>query len=194
MIMFDSLNAYNYEDFRQRYRRSYGFLTINNNKRVVYVSEVSRDKVTFNTTGVEGCYAYAKGDVQFEFLPITRGWHYTSGYGPLLLQRIPERQWCRGISLNNTSVSKFSTRGELTRIDVNLSMFEDVFINKPEMPEADGFILNKYFLLSDTFKKVFFLGSPIGKFIKNKITLDDRQVSQELIDFIKRKNLDIVVQ
>lgn len=194
--MLDTLTMYNREDFNQRYARSYGWFIHPETgvKSLVYVRKVERDKVTFDTEKGE-FYAYSGTNVQFEFLPITRGWFYTSIFGPVILQRVPAKQFSRGISDSNTSVRYFGMGDFLREKSLSLLILQEVFgakpITKPTLRNffavpSMGFIMNPYFLLWKD--KVFFYDVQVGTITGEEITLTDSIIKQELQDCINRND------
>ncbi len=194
--MLDTLTMYNRDDFNQRYARSYGWFIHPETgaKTLVYVRKVERDKVTFETEKGE-FYAYSGTNVQFEFLPITRGWFHTSNFGPVILQRVPAKQFSRGISDSNTSVRYFGLSDSLREKALSLGILQDVFgatpVTKPNLQDffanpALGFIMNPYFLLWKD--GVFFYDVQVGTITGEVITLTDSIIKQELQDYINRND------
>jgi len=196
--MLDTLTPFNRDDFNQRYNKSFGWYVCptTQKKLLVYVKRVDRDRVSFLSDSGE-YFAYAGTDVFFEFLPITRGW-FTTRSLPILLQRVPAKQFCRGISEQNTSVSSFLPDGRLTEVELTLDKLQDVFtpVAKPSFaafldhPEK-GFVINPFFTLHGF--ALYFYGAVIGTRKDQSITLTNFLVKQELEDAIRRAALPLVV-
>jgi hypothetical protein len=189
--VIDSLTPLNAADFKQRYLRSYGFLVGDDNTRkLVYISEVASRMVKFSCLEGKDFFVNAGSGVNFEFLPITRGWFNTRN-GPVLLQRVPAKQYTRGISGNNTRVYQLNKSGDVVQCDISLDVLLDVFVNKPPMKPEDGVLINKFFLLAKG--NVYFYNEVVGTYKNNKIALTEASVRQELSDFIRRQELPYVL-
>ena len=189
--MRDSPSSLDAEGWRQRYRHSYGFLVSpDETKTLCYISDVTRREVMFNTTGGQDFFAYHDKGSVFEFLPITRGWFFTTSIGWCLLTRVPARQWTRGISESNTRVDHIDAKGKLVEKNLTLEILEDVFIQKPKSP--DGLPNGTVFLITkDT---IYFYSQKVGKVVENTITLDSALVQQEVKDFIRRQGFSYKVE
>lgn len=200
--MLDSLTRYNRDDFLQRYAKSYGWLVNpDKSKRLVYIKKVEQYKVVFNDVEGMEFFSNADSNVQFEFLPITRGWHTTS-LGPVILQRIPAKQYCRGINSNNTSASIATGPEErdILYIDLSIDVLKEIFEEtQPSMlfeylnGVVPWFVLSKYFLIYKS--SLFFYSTKIGQVVdKGKITLNSSFVQQEVLDTIRRRGLPFTVE
>lgn len=198
--MLDTLTLYNRDDFVQRYSQSYGWFLHPEKKQKVlsYIRKVDRERVVFVTSTGE-FFAYAGTDVQFEFLPITRGWFY-GPTGLVFLQRIPAKQFCRGISDKNTMVLEVTSQGKLKESSLYLALLEDVFSPTIQVKSfrsfldgtLRGYVLSQYFAIVGN--KVYFYNHPVGEFgNNNEITLSNPLIAQELSDTIRRNNLQIKV-
>jgi hypothetical protein len=179
--MIESLTSDCVNDFRQRYQRTYGYLLgAQKKKTLCYISKVD-DKVHFDTIAGKNFFVYWDVGVEFEFLPITRGWFFTRE-GWVLLQRTPVKQYNRGISKSNTSCTKDHPYNGLQHLDISLEILYDVFISPP-MPTV-GKHFHHLFLVTES--KVFFYDKQIGVVEGNKIKLTTPLLRQELSDFIRR--------
>lgn len=105
--MIDSPTTANLQDFKQRYSGVLGWYISQDDKSrtLVTVSNVSSERVTFKDQVGGTYYANVNGGVQFEFLPVEKGWHNTQEHC-YFLSRIPARQWKRGICADNTSIRR----------------------------------------------------------------------------------------
>ena len=209
--MLDSPHSYNIADFRKRYRNSYGFLLNKDDhtqkKTLVYISDVEDNKVVFNTVSSTGFYAHTGTGIVFEFLPITRGWHWSKSLDKaFLFSRIPATQWTRGISQSNTNAASvlsdaFTGTQRISPGKLSLAILHDVFLDKtkPTWEEFYGqktkaFIINKFFYIHEDV--VYFLSLSIGEYDSktSTISLMNGLVRQELTDAIRRELLPIKVQ
>lgn len=206
--MFDTLTGGNANDFRQRYNGTYGYLSTDSGKLTVLINEVSADRVSFTDHTGRSFYAYAGEDVEFEFVPIQRGFiqcheSKTKKLAEVFyLSRIPQRQWHRGIHETNTHKSilgnTLQSADDYTFLYIlhnssNLSSKEKY--NRWREHECDCVALNKYFAISAN-KNVFFLNKLVGVFVpkSDTITLWTGIISQELNDLIQRQKLNIKVK
>jgi hypothetical protein len=197
--MLDSPTSFNVEDFRQRYRNTYGFLQRPGKPNLMVFIKETGAQVTFLDVSGNEFYANLNQGVTFEFLPIIRGWHNTR-LGPRYFMRIPERQYHRGISRGNTAVYRLTGGDEqFASQSLELALLEDVFVLKPassivdyQAGKTNHFIPNKYFLLTD--KTLFMYDRKIGTVQqRRKILLEDSVFKQEVSDFVRRQSLPLEV-
>lgn len=197
--MLDTPTSDNIEDFRSRYRGTYGFLVREGKTDLlVYIKETSGGHVTFQNVDGNEYYANLDQNVMFRFLPIIRGWHNTR-VGPRYFMRIPERQFHRGISRGNTAIYSLSANGLFQHTSIELKLLEDVFVKKPQSSFAgyasfdeNYHIPNKYFLLTET--AIYMYDRKIGTIEDRKtILLTEPVFKQEVQDFITRGALKLKV-
>jgi hypothetical protein len=203
--LIDSPSYRNVDDWRQRYNKTYGwFRPEAGEKKLVYITDVNQ-KVVFHTSDGQEFFANLDKDVKFEFLPITRGWFYTRDGGAVLLQRVPAKQYHRGISKNNTAMYFLRADGTLggrgLGAGLEFTVLEDVFVSQPT-PHFQEFLKGKSWCwLPSKFFAVCFHGqvymydTRIGTFdrVKNIITLDNTLFLQELRDAIRRCGVQMEV-
>lgn len=198
--MKDTLTPFNRDDFRQRYKNNYGFLTLPTGRRLVYIKDVTADRVSF-TTDDDGdvYYAHAGAGVMFDFLPIVRGWYPTQD-AAVFITRVPARQYHRGISHNNTYVCK-PQWGQLTTVELSLALLSQLFETPAsysfkdfEDGVVDYFILGKAFCLQGG--STYFFNQRIGVYEPSSrtIILETTLVQQEINDVIRRLNVPLVVK
>jgi len=199
--MLDSLTRNNAEDFRARYEGTYGFLkkTPESPAKLVHIQGVNRRTVSFVTCEGQEGYVNADSGINFEFLPITRGWYELEDRA-VFLTRVPARQWQRGISNKNTSAKTFDQSGSLTQEPLGLEMLEKIFVTKPQSnlkgfigKKIQHYVLSKFVVLRDN--KVYFLGNhQAGTYTimngKVKIKLNDDLILQEMSDTVRRQGLE----
>ena len=197
--MRDTPTSLFHEDFRTRYRNAYGWLVKDDESKVlVYIKDVNR-QVVFTTVDLMEYYANYDQGVMFEFLPITRGWYQTRD-GVVLLQRIPAKQYCRGISKGNTACSTVNSYGEFCAgAGLTHQIIHDVFVAKPVSVLASflaglspTFIINPFFLIAKDY--VYMYDRVIGTYNDKNITLDSSMYVQELSDSLQRINAPIGVK
>lgn len=180
----------NYRDFRQRYRHCYGFFTPENSNKnlLVYLTEVDETQATFiDCKKTEYIALPDKGNL-FEFIPIQKKLFYTKD-DVMLAQRVPARQWSRGVSSANTQLV-YLRNGR--PVSLSFAMIEAAFLK--EAPKSrlkafldqkvDGMILNDAIAIVG--KGVYVYNVPIGDYDPNKyqITVYNSIFRQELIDAI----------
>ncbi|HET8685592.1 MAG TPA: hypothetical protein VFM18_02870 [Methanosarcina sp.] len=124
--MHDTLTSTNWRDFQQRYQGTYGWLVHNNKEIPVHIENVTDNMVTFR--GLEGAeyFSYADRDVKFRFSPLRR--RLVIGgktHRLMLISRIPQRQWSRGICENNTRVTLLGA-GRTQGLSVNSATMADI--------------------------------------------------------------------
>lgn len=198
--MKDSLTSFNREDFRQRYKGSYGFLLHEGKRRLVYIKEVANGQVVFKTASLgPDFFALADTKVEFEFLPVQRSW-YNLGDKAGLLFRIPAKQYNRGISSSNTAFYT-AEGGYCTGQRLSLEVLEKIFLTEAIdnttrfFAQEDNFlVLSRAFCI--TGHVLHFFADAIGSYNNSSrtITLNSDVVLQELTDVIKRRQLPLTVK
>jgi len=105
--LIDTPTHANISDFKQRYQGVLGWLNPDKptEKRAVYVASVTASKVVFRDSASNDFYANVGAGVQFEFIPTQKAWYNTASR-VFLVQRIPARQWKRGICEDNTLINE----------------------------------------------------------------------------------------
>ncbi len=198
--MIDSPTYENSHDFRQRYLRSYGFLIREDRKHLVYITECGVDQVKFSDISGASLFCQSNRGIKFEFIPVTRGWFYTS-QGMCYLSRVPEKQYTRGISPNNTQVLVYSYGDGLTKSSVSFDLLNDIFVDPPEPPTLEEYLedKSKIFKVSKHFvflnNKVYFFEREIGTVTRSykTISLKEPMFKQELKDALVKNNLPFEV-
>lgn len=191
--MIDTLTAQNRNDFSQRYRGAFGWLVKEDSARkLVHITDVQADRVIFSTSEDSGFFALSNKGVQFEFLPVTRGFIPTKK-NVYLLNRHPARQFQRGISEGNTTLSVVLNRGNaiyptLLNLEGLSQVFEHPISYKESVTkylEQDDPVcaLSLHFAIAG--KNLYFLGRPAGSVEKTTIT-PMTLIKQELQDLINR--------
>ncbi len=95
-------------DFRQRYEGVYGFYPKSNGEEVlVFVSSVDEQVMKFKDSKGASYTAYADQGVTFKFIPLNRKL-FIYNKELILANRVPARQWQRGICQANTRMQYVS--------------------------------------------------------------------------------------
>ena len=198
--MRDSLTSRNAGDFNQRYNRSIGWLLDEKTKErkvLVVIRAVDHAKVTFTDLHGINYYANADQNIEFEFIPIDRGYFMGTDDALYYLQRVPARQWTRGISFQNTGVSRYAS-GRWRAEDATLQILHPILTNKNNYGFVEGRKVNalsKHFAIADN--SVLFLQQNIGTYNldggKHSVVLNGKLVFQEFLDVIRRKGYPISV-
>lgn len=186
---------YNARDFIQRYVDTYGWLLRDNGTRkFVHIKQAEEGRLYYETDGSADFYALQDRGQIFEFIPVNKGW-FNGTDGPVFLNRVPARQWKRGISGSNTEIQKFKNKilinyilnyTELSKVfndDFNIKNYPDTF-----KPGA----LSKHFCLVNN--NLWFYDTVIGILEGTTFKLFNDIVSQELKDLIKRKGWQLHVE
>lgn len=193
--MLDSLTSENHRDFAQRYSGTFGwFLGDNGKKTLVAVGETNSQQVQFADVKGAPYFANADAGVQFEFIPVDRGF-FNAKDTTYLLERVPQRQWHRGIHTANTR-SYVPAGGMWVQARLNIKMLSDIFVDGVSLQtrlkefvsgECDTVALSKHFAVTNGV--VYFYSRKIGNYKDKVITLDSDLVKQEVCDVLRRNNI-----
>lgn len=199
--MLDSLAKQGTRDFSARYRNTIGFyITEKGEKKTVLVTEVEDSRVHFmDALGSVG-WANRTPEVNFEFIQLQRQWFNRPGRKlPVLLQRVPARQWRRGICNDNTSAN--SLGAAFSRVALDVGLVDELFNKTPDVHQVakdylsgklKAMALNKYFALNQ--EHLYMFDAPVGNVKKSdtlvEISLTVPMVEQEVLDTIRRNNFD----
>lgn len=194
--MLDSLTSYNAADFRQRYQGTFGLYPTSKGKILVLVRKVDSKRVMFTDAENTEYFANVDAGVSFEFLPVARGWH-NGKKGAVMLQRVPARQWQRGISESNTValLPPEHNKGGLKLVSPSFDTL-DCVVNPYPLPYAinekltktrDSVAISKHFCLSGD--SLYFFDKIIGSCEGSSIHVTYSPIIQELSDTIRRSSL-----
>lgn len=191
--MFDTLTSRNSQDFSQRYRNTFGFLIKDGTKKLVHIDKITDDRVFFSTKEDSDWWAVADQGVQFEFLPVNRGFYNTIN-GLYFVARIPARMWQRGISHNNTSIVSFKTRNWIQE-HPDFNNLTDIFENEVSSQKdfSKPVALSRAFAVSRN--TLYMFSEAIGTASKTAITLKSAaaMVEQEVNDALRRSGFQVDV-
>jgi hypothetical protein len=193
--MLDTLTSDNYRDFSARYTHTFGWLITGYAKRLVHILRVGDDRVYFtDSTGME-YHAKSDAGINFEFIPVDHGYFNGKDGNTYLLNRIPARQWKRGIASSNTEIINFGNWRATSVNYANLALiFNDEFKTFNYPKEFQFGALSKHFAIHPKNKQVWMYDRHIGQFNDKVITLYSDLVQQELTDLMNRNGWDIKVE
>ena len=196
--MIDSLTRANHGDFNRRYVQTYGWLLNNDKKKLVYVTNSDDMYVYFRTGGDMEYHAVRDTGVQFEFIPVNRGWFNTyDSSNVYYLQRVPARQWKRGISSGNTQIQHWVDGRGLMPIKMSYEILEKIFNvgfdpHIPKDPMKTPVALSKDFAILG--ENIYFNDQVVGVRKENVLLLHTDLVQQELSDLINRRGYKYTVK
>jgi hypothetical protein len=201
--MFEKFLSANVGDFKQRYEGTFGFYRDEKGKKMLaQLTEIGNHTCTFSDVrGLEyHLNVDAEKDIGFVFLPPKSG-YFNTEQGAHLVQRIAARQFQRGVSSKNISITLLNAGGQLPQ-RVGFPILEKVYekivsvkdavsgYNRGDVP---SFALNNQFAL-DNAGFVWLLAEVIGKWergntTKFKLKLHDPVLFRtELSDAFKANN------
>lgn len=192
--MKESLTTDNAADFRQRYNGTIGWLTDDHGEKVlVHVTNVDTERVKFLDVSGTAYYANANKGVEFEFLPVKRAW-YNTDESPVYLERVPARQFRRGIHRENTLC--YRMYDGLTPANIDIKVIHE--INQPTsrvLKQGSAFALSSVFAV-DALSRLYCFTGQIGvvDFAKKQITLSSDLFMQEVRDCVQRNKYDFAVK
>lgn len=194
--MREKFTTLNGPDFRQRYNETYGFFIKDSGEKILVQVFVGNKHLTFVNS--EGFEYRINPDTpnEFEFIPVSRGW-YDIGENIHFLTRRPERQWRRGICVDNTSAF-YVRNGRMFRFDLDTQTLEKILQHAVDhKTSVASYEKQGHAALSKNFaivaNKVWFESIPVGTIKKNNIMLSNDLILQELTDLIKRNNYPFTV-
>lgn len=188
--MLEKFTSENAADFRQRYEHTFGWLHTSK-KHFVYVSAVGREQTYFEDEHGTKMNLNLNSPYNFEFIPVTNGYYYSTDNHIYYLQRVPARQWRRGICSANTSMTTIDG----TQIEIDIKNLGSIFKveNQPYHFEVDiPCALNKHFAITDDHQLKFrnrVIGSREGHTV-----IVDNIFYQELVDVNKRTGYKFKVE
>jgi hypothetical protein len=156
--MIDSLTSLNYKDFTQRYSGTIGFFLTDKEKRVVSIDNVDSRRARFSDENKNEYHVDANGGGVFEFIQVQRGW-FNALKDTYFLQRIPARQWQRGICRANTA-SYVLKDTNFSPTDLTVKLISKLFPSKVTVADAMvdylagerlGLALSKHFAINKAY-------------------------------------------
>ena len=211
--MFEKFTSVDSQDFQRRYQGTYGFFTHQGKKTLTRLDKINADGrasyVEFSDR--EGLKYLLKPDsetdgIGFEFLPPKCAYYNTKSGTPLLVSRVPARQYLRGICDRNTSISTLNNDFLPVEFENLVTIFEERATPAEALiPALKADLKNSGIAVSPQFAVGFKLGvikcfnQAIGKAKYDTglftISLDNPSLwQQEVMDAFRRSNLNMVLQ
>lgn len=209
--MFEKFTSADAGDFRQRYQGTFGYFTYKGKRTLTRLDRINSDGrssyVEFSDR--EGLKYLLHPDAEddntgFEFLPPKSSYYNTTDGVPLLVGRVPARQYLRGICDKNTSVTDLNSNVYGVDFDTLVKLFE-TNIAKPvdalslgliSKNEARGVAISPQFAVGFATGVLKCFSQPIGMADYDngvfKVKLDSMELwGQEIKDAFARANLKV---
>lgn len=197
--MFEKFMTNNAGDFRQRYKGTYGFFHRDGLSTLVRLDSVDLERRKVGFVDIKGNDYYAvmnhDDNIGFSFIAPKAQWHNT-GAGPLLVQRVPQKQYRRGICDNNTQLLTLDG----ANAGVNFPNLHSIFVDPKKVADVckdERFAVSPQFAVDLAKKRLkcnnFVIGTA-GKDSKQvfHVKLDDPDLfRQEVGDAFRRANLEV---
>jgi hypothetical protein len=187
--MIETFTSAGWRDFNQRYSGVFGFFPAESGKEIlVYMDKVTDSKCSFRDANELTYYAAADEGVNFKFIPITKRVFMFNGM-PCLAQRVPARQYRRGICCENTHIRAIPTRATI-KID-----FDSVaaYVSK-----VDVALFPTTRIYDDMFSRygnsVYLYETIVADFVTSsgkQVVMHNELFKQELIDCFRRNNIEV---
>jgi len=173
--MFEKFLSANSGDFRQRYEGTYGFYRDEKGtKLLAWLTSITDNVCMFtDARGLEyKLNVDAQKDIGFEFLPPKAG-YFNTDKGAMLVQRVAQRQFQRGISGKNISINLLH-KGMLIAQRIDFPLIERLYDKALSTKDAKALFekggspswaVSSQFCLGDT-RHVWVLAETIGKYRK----------------------------
>lgn len=199
--MIEQITSDNYREFSNRYLNTIGYLHSSSGKKIVVsIDAISSSNVVVSTH--QGVQYVLNSDTgcELEFTQVPSQWYQVDDFHIAFLARKPERQWKRGINLENTAVWIPHTGGKtLGSYRPTIEMISSLLGEE----KTGGFsryakikcgLWSKYFAWSE--ETVWVKDIPIGKVDHESkiVDLTLKQFQQELTDALIRSNSDYSVK
>lgn len=187
--------SYGTRDFVQRYAETYGWLERNGKPNLlVKLLKITDSFLNFtDETGFEYTALSDRGN-WFTFIPVVKG-SYLYKDTIVVVQRIPARQWRRGICEENTSIKTIEGVSLDTNFEVLKAIFSPVQNTTIETfkhtLEGDRVLFNPQFSI---YKNRFYVyDNVIGTYESGKVMLNNDLFQQEITDIFNSHNIPVVV-
>ena len=197
--MKDSLTSNNHHDFRARYQSTFGYyVDPDTGKRLpVFVANCNQYRVTFNDIDGRELHVKVDSGIEFEFIPVDRGF-FQVDEEVYYLERVPARQWKRGICNENTR--PYSLTDALHSCLANylhiISKMYPINCSTAWRSSKEGYpvALSKHFAISAA-NVLYFYNKEIGTVdhTTDTIKLNNDMLLQEVTDLFRRNNLNVKV-
>lgn len=202
LSMFEKFTSLGSADFKQRYIGTYGFFKEGEKKTLVQIMSINRDGVHFIDRNKSTYYLKpdSDSDVGFEFIPPKSSYYNIAGGDPVLITRLPARQYSRGVCDKNTRIKGLNLGAQ----EVGFPSLAAIFESKETVQSALsagckqglGFAVSPQFAVSFKSKSLLCFDHSIGSVEYDrdlfKINLDQPDVwGTEIRDAFARNNLKV---
>lgn len=199
--MLEEFTLNNARDFKQRYQGSYGVFLAESGKVLVKIKAVSDTRVDFVGKGGEEYFVRPSSGYNFEFLPGNKKvFEHPNQNDLLVVSRIPDRQWHRGIHQDNT---RFVSLTGMNHYPIDFTLLEAM--NAPPSKTLTDRVKqylsgeSNYAQINNMFsfvgRDVYIYDSRIGRInpAECKIVLASHLLRSELKDALQDSKIDFKV-
>lgn len=182
-----------WRDFHQRYRNTFGWFERKDGHPVlVKLTHIGEVSLEFTDESGFKYSAFADKGNFFTFLPVTKGC-YLYDNKVVTVERIPARQWRRGICEDNTAISDILGNYYPIDFQVIKAIFTGQNVSVEQYKEAKKLpvLLNNQFHIEEM--GMYLYNRRIGDFGGDTIILNEPLFKQELEDLMKQHQLPIRV-
>jgi hypothetical protein len=141
--MFEKFTSVDAGDFRQRYQGTYGYFVNEGRRTLTRLDKIHADgrASTVEFVDRDGLSYLLKPDTDkegrgFEFLPPKSAFFNTEEGEPLLVSRVPARQYLRGICDRNTTVTTILDKALAVDFKTLIRIFETKITPKEALTKA----------------------------------------------------------
>lgn len=174
--MKDTFTSDGLDRWGQRYDQTIGFYQQEDkDPMVVQIIQISPKQLVFKDAQENQYTGFVDKGIEFNFIPVIRGWFPTKKGEAYFLSRHAARQWRRGISPANTKVVKMQGNRFTSVENEDYLKIMDMLFSSP-VPYAKtaypGATLSKHFHISTRDmhgnSNIYCYDRPIGKFTSQK--------------------------
>lgn len=185
--MIATFTSAGWRDFNQRYANVFGYFPKEDGTDVlVYMEKVGETRCTFRDREDLTYYAQADMGVNFKFIPITKKVFLYNGM-PHLAQRVPARQYRRGICGDNTKITSILSGRSLS---VDFAMVQ-AYTEKPDNSGKHK-VFDDIFVITQAGNLCIY-DHCVGSIEGSKVTLTSDIFKQEILDLFRRNNLEYTI-
>jgi hypothetical protein len=187
--------SYGTRDFVQRYAETYGWLERPGKPSLlVKLLKIRENSLIFtDETGFEYTALSDRGN-WFSFIPVVKG-SYLYQDSIVVVQRVPARQWRRGICEDNTSIRTLDHQS----LNVNFETLKALFspIRNTTIETFKETLIGNRVLFNNQFSlyqnRFFVYENFIGTYEPGKVTLNNDLFQQEVADIFNSFNIPVTV-
>lgn len=215
--MFEKFTSAGGQDFRQRYLGTFGFYRDGEMKQLCQLTRINTESsppyVEFKDERDQLFMLRADSKVEargFEFLPPKNVWCNTKDGIPLLVERVPARQYLRGICDRNTAIRDlageqqpvdFTTLTKLYATPITIAEAVAAFKKVRRDKAASGIAISNQFVVSEAYSRIKCFNTTIGKCRYDEkadtfsVTLEDPDMwLTEVTDAFQRAGLEATIK